>query len=232
MTGPAPAIPPQPTITVQPYHLADREPFAYNWLSTSHQEALYGYGEYTMFILLWLAKDVEDGLVGICPLCSQDRISKAYRQPTRSDCANCFGTGFDGGYRARIVRPAIWADDNIEDAETQRGSVQSANVSLETTNDFTLHNYDIAIRSNNDRYRAAQAGDTTYLRTGFGQPQDVNATIGMNVASMRLEEESSLAYRIPPVDPTYIATTLAVPPGQRTPEIFTAAEDIRGPLLD
>lgn len=222
---------PLPNITVQPYHLGTREPFAWQGVIQEHQEALYGYGEYTLFFLMWTPIDFAAGLVDECPLCAAGRIAAAYKQPIRSNCPNCYGTRFNGGYRAKIVRPAIWADDNKETAQTQRGFTQTAALAIETTNDFTLHTYDYAVRSNNDRYRASQSGDPTYLRTGFGQPVDADSPVGINVASMRLEEPASVVYTILPTAPSDVLTALAVPVDQVTPEDFSSIEDIQGPLI-
>lgn len=221
--------------SVQPYHLPDPQDWARDNVVQSHNEALFGFGEYSMFALMWTVFDLDAGLVERCHICyatggKQQRINEAYGQAIRNDCPNCFGTTFEGGYRARIVRPSLWADDNPEVEQTQRGVVDRNTLSVESTSDFTLHQGDYIFRSDGSRWRVSTQGDTVYLRTGFSQPSDAYDAVSMNVASVSQEDDSSVAWQIPPT-PVEQALWLSVPVGQHSLTDFTAHEEIRGPLL-
>jgi hypothetical protein len=201
----------------------------------SHSEALYAFGEYAMFVLMWTAFDFDAGLVARCPQCyasggRQQRINEAYGQAVRTDCDNCYGTTFDGGYRAKIVRPSIWADDDPEVEQTQRGVIERNNLSIESTSDFTLHQGDFVFRSDGTRWRVSTQGNAAYLRTGFSQPTDLASAVGLSVASIEQEDDSSVVWKIPPPLVTQ-REILSVPVGQHSLSNFSAYEDIRGALL-
>src|SRR2546430_9574388 len=111
--------------------IAEREGWAHNQIRDSHLQALSQMGEYSMFTLMWWAKDYAAGLVALCPTCTLSnemlgRISKAYEQPTREKCPDCYGTHFAGGIRAPIVRPALWTDSNTDTERTRPGEVTYA----------------------------------------------------------------------------------------------------------
>lgn len=223
------------THSVQPYHLPDPQDWTRDLLARQHNEALYGFGEYAMFALMWTAFDFDADRVERCHVCyasggKQERVNRAYGQPIRNNCPNCFGTTFEGGYRARIVRPTLWADDNPEVEQTKQGVVDRNNLSVESTSDFTVHEGDYVFRSDGTRWRVAKQGDTVYLRTGFAQPSDAYDAVSLNVSSVEQEDDSSIVWKIPPT-PLEQALWLSVPVGQHSLTDFATHEEIRGPLL-
>lgn len=184
-------------------------------------------GEYAMFVLMWTARDFDAGLVGLCPVCASDRISKAYGQPTRNRCPSCFGTTFEGGYRALIVRPCIISDADDSQSFTVRGVVSPQELNLETTADFRIHGGDYVMRATGERLQL-DAPQRTTLRSGFGTPHQAQTETAYNVASASVEDGESVAYIIPP-NTTDLVTILS-----RTgpaPVSFSDVEVLRAPLI-
>lgn len=194
-----------------------------------HEEALWRFGEYTIFVLLWNAADYKAGRVTHCSTCftSQGLVAEVYQQPAKRNCPNCFGTTFEGGYRARIVRPAIWNVTETEGDEGPRGQVGTARSTIQTTVDFHWRAGDYAIRADNSRWQITGL-DSTYLDTGF-EPSVARTAVGYNTASATLEDPSSVAYIIPPTDPVDVAALARQ--GDHTPHMFADIEDVNGPLL-
>ncbi|MDQ1041394.1 hypothetical protein QFZ75_007896 [Streptomyces sp. V3I8] len=192
-----------------------------------HEQALWSLGENVLFCLLWTARDHDEGLVGLCPTCANDRVSKAYGQPSRNKCPDCFGTRFEGGFRALIVRPAIFTDADDSQSFTARGVVAPQEVHLETTSDFRAHSGDYAMRATGERLQL-RAPQRTTLRTGFGTPLQSEDGTAYNLSRAAVEDSTSVAYDIPP-DTDSLVTILsrsgAVPP------TFGDVEVIRAPLI-
>lgn len=192
-----------------------------------HDQALYMMGENVMFCLLWTAKDHEEGLIGLCTVCASDRISRAYGQAARNKCPSCFGTRFEGGYRALIVRPAIFTDADDSQSFTARGVTAPQEVHLETTSDFRVHSGDYAMRATGERLQLRTPQRTT-LRTGFGTPYQREVATAYNLARAAVEDPDSVAYMIPPATDalvTILSRTGATPPA------FDDIEIIRAPLI-
>jgi hypothetical protein len=187
-------------------------------------------GENAMFVLLWTAKDYDSGLVGLCTTCASDRISKAYGQPTRNKCPDCFGTRFEGGYRALIVRPCIFTDSDDSQSFTARGVVQPNGpdgVMLESTSDFRIHSGDYVMRATGERLQL-RAPQRTTLRTGYGTPYQWKDATAYTMARAAVEDEDSVAYTIPP-NTTDLITILSR--SGTTPPSFADIEVIRAPLI-
>jgi hypothetical protein len=235
--GPLPPPPPVGTPTPGlpgdgrnlPFWLGGPQKWAIDQVANSHLESLYLLGELSMFVLMWRAADLMAGLVGLCPVCSagDDRPFAAYEQPTRHRCPSCFGTTFEGGYRARIIRPSLWIDRTQDSADSRRGQVVASTLALETTRDFTLHTGDYIFRIGGSRYRCAEL-DSPPVRTGFETPSALTF-VGGAVDRVSLEDPSSVAYSIPPsradVDIALITGGHLVAGGQSPWEV------IRGPLV-
>jgi hypothetical protein len=192
-----------------------------------HDQALWSLGENTLFCLLWTARDYDNGLVGLCTVCAADRISKAYGQATRNKCPSCFGTRFEGGYRALIVRPAIFTDADDGQSFTARGVVSPQEVHLETTSDFRVHSGDYAMRGTGERLQL-RAPQRTTLRTGFGTPRQREVGTAYNLTRAAVEDENSVAYTIPP-SPDDLVDILSR--SGSTPPSFADIEVIRAPLI-
>lgn len=195
----------------QPYRANTDMQWAGNLIQAQHEEALYAYGELVIITLMWRPIDFEQGLVQSCPVCFAGptaRQAAAFRQPTRKECPNCFGTTYEGGYRAQIIRPAIMADRNSEMTDVERGTVTIDTLAFETTADFTMHKGDYLFRYDNTRFQCEEKREAI-VRDGFGPPISIESFAGSGTAHM--EEQTSVAYLIPPLDPVAIRITLGIP---------------------
>lgn len=234
MPLPIPAGPPPQHVTVQPYYLRERQDWAIGQQRQKHAQALYQIGEWAMYVLMWHVVDFEAGLVDRCTVCYSDsgtlgrRITDVYDQPTRNECPGCFGTTFEGGYRARIVRPTIFTDTDEEERPGRRGTTHNDDVNIETVWDFRVLQGDYVIRADNSRWQLGAPQRVT-LRTGFQYPSQLDNSVAYRNIRAAHEEPNTVAYSIPPIDPETIRTTLATP--MRYPADFSAIEDIRSPLI-
>jgi hypothetical protein len=193
----------------------------------NHDQALWQLGENAMFVLLWTARDYDAGLVSLCTVCSSDRASKAYGQPTRNKCPDCFGTRFEGGYRALIVRPAIFTDSDDGQNFTARGVVAPQDLQVESTSDFRAHGGDYCFRATGERLQLRDPARTT-LRTGYGTVRQAQAGIAYNLNRAGVEDSDSVAYTIPPA-PDALFTILGR--SGPVPQTFADVEVIRAPLI-
>jgi hypothetical protein len=193
-----------------------------------HDQALYMVGEYAMYVLLWTASDYAAGLVGLCLTCASDPISKAYGQPTRNKCPDCYGTRFEGGYRALIVRPSLFIDGDDGQNFSARGVVApQGGIMIETTTDFRVHSGDYCLRATGERFQLSAPKRAT-VRTGFATVHQATAGFAYNVMDAAVEDETSVAYMIPPAI-TPLITILS-----RTgniPQAFSDVEVLRAPLI-
>ncbi|PPS89468.1 hypothetical protein [Streptomyces sp. MH60] len=213
--------------TVRGEYVRSKQSWAVDQERLRHSQALHMLGENVMFCLLWTARDYENQLVGLCTVCASDRISKAYGQASRNKCPSCFGTRFEGGYRALIVRPAIFTDADDSQSFTARGVVTPQEVHLETTSDFRVHSGDYAMRATGERLQLRVPQRTT-LRTGFGTPYQREAATAYNLARAAVEDEDSVAYLIPPATEPLIEILSRT---GHTPPSFDDVEIIRAPLI-
>ena len=189
----------------QPFVVGGQQQWANDWVVAQHVEALWLYGENCVFTMLWRPQDEQAGRVGRCTHCyTNDRAAKAFKQPpSKKGCEFCYGTTFEGGIRAQIIRPAIFADRNSEMSDVQQGTVTTDSLQVETTPDFTFHRGDYIFRGDGTRYQAEELGEGV-LRTGFGLPLSANSFRG-SIPIARLEDLTSVAYTIPPDGPNLIA---------------------------
>lgn len=196
-----------------------------------HTEALFWVGEWTAFFLMWTVLDFEKNLVGRCQRCYSTttgfdaRYANVYNQPTQNKCPDCFGTTFEGGFRARIVRPAIFTDGDETNSPNAKGVMHPETVNVETTTDFRMHEGDFAVRADNTRWRL-NTPSRTMLRTGFGHPTQFDSSISYNNSSAKLEDQTSVAYLLPAPN---VGNVLSV--RSYLPTDFSTFELIRGPLI-
>lgn len=218
----------------RPYYLREPQNWAVAQEIARHAQALYSIGEWVYLVLMWHQLDFAAGLVARCSRCwggaptsKERRVSEVYAQPTQNECPTCFGTTFEGGYRARIVRPALLADVEETERQDAKGSMHPASLSVETTADFRLRPGDYLVRADGSRWQLS-AVSRSMVRTGYEHPAQPEAAVAYK-ARAALEERTSVAYRIPPTDKLAVRQVL----GQqlRFPADWTAYQDIRGPLL-
>lgn len=229
-----PPLPDPPRL--QPSWQRDVQRWAISEERRRHVQALWQYGELAVFCLLWTAADNAAGLVGRCQRCFasasaalavEDRISASYGQGNQYACTDCFGTQFEGGLRALIVRPAIFNDMDKGQTKTGKGVVTPGTLGIETTPDFRVRAGDYCFRSDGDRFQLRQPKRTT-LRTGFATPYQQDAAIDYNQLNAALEDPASVAYRIPP-NAAELAQVLGT--YTRVPADFSWFEIIRAPLI-
>lgn len=199
----------------QPYREAGVQDWANNLLLASHEEALYAFGEYVLFTMLWRAQDYQDGLVDLCTECAVSRQALAFNQPERKKCDICYGTTFanpgEGGFRAQIIRPVLWGDSKQELGEEKQGQVYTDTINIETTSDFILRKGDFAFRGDGLRYQVEEK-DHAVLRTGFDLAPDKDSFQGS--ATVHLEEQTAVCYIVPPTDAADLVTLLDVASGK------------------
>lgn len=204
------------------YHARDPQTWAVDQVRQRHNEALLTWGEYCVFVLLWRAEDYDSGLVGRCPICwgrdaTEGRMAEAFKQPVRKDCIECLGTTFEGGFKAKIVRPALWNLSAEADRDAQRGQVSTRTGQVESTEDFRLRVGDFIIRADNSRWQV-QNFSPFYLSTGFQTTTRQRNIIGFNMGQVTEEDPSSVAFLIPPIGKA--ATDLLDVDRERFPEKF------------
>lgn len=215
---------------VQPYYVRDTQPWAVQQEHMRHEQALYSVGEWAMFTLMWDVLDFEAGLVQRCSNCytSRGKIASVYGQGDQNKCPTCFGTTFQGGIKAQIVRPAIFGDTAEEERLDRRGAIFPQNVQIETTHDFRVRSGDYVFRADGTRWFLRRP-DMVRVRTGFAYPSQAASNLTLNFATASLADPNTVAYMIPPSEAA-LATLL----GQnmtRVPRDFSAAETINAPLI-
>jgi hypothetical protein len=218
----------------QNYYLRQRQNWAIEQEQQRHAQALYTVGEMACFVLMWHEIDFLRGLVQRCSTCYQtsdpliNRITQVYNQPTRNKCPDCFGTTFEGGFRARIVRPVIITDTDETEKPDRRGMVHTDDMQVETTWDFRSRNGDYLLRADGSRWRLSAPQRTT-LRTGFAHPSQLGTAIAYSALRASYEEEGTVAYLLPPTDAGQLEAVLTTP--ATTPPNFAAFEILRGDLV-
>lgn len=237
-----------PNSIKQPFWQPVSQGWASDQISVAHSEALYRVGEYAMFVLMWNVGDFKAGLVGRCPICFGDpssvagRITAAYKQPTKERCVDildpagnvitrgCYGTTFEGGYRAKIIRPAIFTDSDPETTFGGKGEFVKDSMTLETTTDFFSHDGDYVFRANGSRLRCQEMNQLV-LRSGFGSPGLPTQALGGVIPAAVREETSSVAFSIPPTSAKLTLLLNGLPAGRHTPADLAVQDDLRGPLI-
>lgn len=217
------------TVRPYPYFIRETQSWAIEQERRRHNEALYQFGESTMFCLLWHILDFNSGLVERCPTCyeAMGEIAEVYGQPSKNKCLDCFGTSFEGGFKALIVRPAIFSDSDESESVTKRGLAHPQTLSIDSTPDFRIRTGDYCFRATGERYYL-RAPERVTVRSGFGEPSQLNAAIAYNHANAAEEDPTSVAYKIPPSN-----DEIAMILGQRSrvPRNWSTYEVIRAPLI-
>jgi hypothetical protein len=215
------------------YWSRDREHWAVTQEQERHNQVLWEYGELAIFALLWHLEDFTAGLVGRCQTCYlgetsvQARISEAYGQGDQYKCKDCFGTTFEGGYKAIIVRPTLFSDTDKDQKTHSRGLVNADEVDIESTADFRIRTGDYCIRATGDRFFLRVPQRVT-LRTGFGVPWQSTAAVTYSHARAVIEDPEDVSYIIPPDNDRARDILVAV---ARYPLNRSQYEDIRAPLI-
>jgi hypothetical protein len=213
------------------FYLPDPQDYAAQQERERHDGALYYVGEYCIFILMWRPEDEEAGLVTGCSECTlSDVIAReTYKQPGKTHCETCFGSGFEGGYKARIVRPSQWSYGEVSHDLDRRGEVVTNAATIQATSDFRLRTGDYILRGDTTRWKMTQ-NVMIALHTGFQMATRSRSHVSYSYSEARLEDRSSAGYMIPPTDEAEILALLDVS-HPHTPLDFASFEDIRGPLL-
>jgi hypothetical protein len=234
-TAPAPPFgsnPYQP-LGSNPYVVPEARHYAIEIERFHHVEALYRYGEYAMFVLMWTLRDFEKGRVERCTRCFADAdnnalIADVYKQANMSSCPVCFGTSFEGGYRALVVRPSLWVFTEDADRVEKRGVTINATGEVQTTHDIQFHSGDYVLRGDTTRW---QVGPITapHLSEGFETPTSTNNLIA-NSVRVNKEDPVSSAYQIGPDRDELISILNQY--NTQWPVDFTSDEDVRSPLVE
>lgn len=213
------------------YQLFDAQGWAVDQARQHHDEALYRIGEYAIFYLLWTPEDHTAGLVGRCPECylPYGKIAEAFDQPSKARCAACLGTTFEGGFKARIVRPCIVGFTEESDEMDRRGTHQKAITNIQTTSDFLPRKGDFILRGDGTRWQVNNI-DSSYLHTGFEPTGALRQVIGFNVTQCALAESTSVIHEAEPTSSSDLVAMLDLQ-HPHYPQEFTSFEIIRGDLL-
>jgi hypothetical protein len=196
-----------------------------------HIEALYRYGEYAMFVLMWNLRDFEKGLVARCSTCHgvsnsvQDRIADVYQQAQQDRCPNCLGTTFEGGWKAKIVRPSLWDFGEDVDAEGRRGITISAQASVQSTHDFQMHSGDGIMRGDGVRW-VVQGISTHHIRVGYEVPLSTRNIIAFNFGNVVRANETDAIYDVEPKNSEDLIEMLDIH-RPRTPVDFSSHDEFR-----
>lgn len=184
-----------------PFYVRETQNWAIDQERYRHDQALWTLGESAMFVLMWHVEDHQRGYVRRCPRCYENPTlsdaAKIYNQPTQNECPMCYGTSFEGGIRAKIIRPAIFTDSDDQERLDRRGATHPQSVSVETTSDFRYRNNDYVFRADGSRWQLA-APQRVMVRTGFGHPSQADASMGYAPTMATLEDRTSVAWKIPP----------------------------------
>jgi hypothetical protein len=217
------------THTVQPYWLRESQDWAVEQERNRHTEALWQLGELAMFALMWTLDDFQQKLVDRCNRCYVARglISDVYGQGDQEKCPDCFGTTFEGGYKAIIIRPTIFGDTDRNLRQHSRGVINEDDVDVESTVDFRVRTGDYLFRITGDRF-ALRVPQRTTLRAGFGSPWQTTTAIGYNFARAVIQDPADVSYTIPP-DAVRLRSVLSKV--GRYPKDLSPYEDVRAPLI-
>lgn len=223
------AVPNSRKVHVYPYYIRESQSWAVEQERRRHNQALWMVGETTMFALMWHIEDFQEGLVERCRTCydSQGAIADVYGQSDQNKCPDCFGTTFDGGFKAIIVRPAIFSDTDEGETFHGRGVIHPNDLAIESTPDFRVRNGDYCFRATGERYYL-RVPERITLRTGYGLPTQQDMAIGYNHSNAQVEDPTSVAYLIPP--PQDEVNNL-LRRASRIPRDWSSFETIRAPLI-
>ena len=211
-----------------PTWMPDPQSYAIQQEQWRHESALTSFGEYAIFVLMWNIEDLENDLIDHCLECYQayGKIAATYEQSAKEKCDTCYGTTFEGGYRAKIVRPSMWDANEDAEREHRRGQVTLQSASIQSVSDFRLRTGDFIFRGDGTRWKV-DTMSVNHLRTGFDMPTSDSTPVGYNFGQVTREEDASVAFLIPPADLTILDI-----PFQRYPQDWSAVEDVVGYLTD
>lgn len=223
-------FPPEPVgITNQPYYIREHKDWAVEQEIYRHDQALYSVGEPAMFVLLWTVEDFQHGLTSRCSRCYGTdlggREAAVYNQSNQAKCPRCYGTTFEGGIRARIIRPALFTDTDDTEQSSNRGAIHPQSIMVESTNDFRYRAGDFVFRLDGSRWQLKSPSRVT-IRTGFEHPGQVISSMGYSQGPANLEDATSVAYIIPPSGSVLASQLL---PDSRWPTVKT--DVLNGPLI-
>lgn len=198
-----PQIPPA-LITHQPYYVRQKQDWAVQQERQRHIQAIYQVGEPALFVLMWKVEDFEAGLVTPCPRCRPEtgdvdaRVAAIYQQPQTAKCPFCFGTTYEGGVRAKIVRPAIFTDADEDERKSARGVTHAEPLMVETVDDFRSRTGDYVFRRDGSRWQLGHPA-RDMLRTGYEHPTQAGMSLGYARIPASREDASSVVFDIPPI---------------------------------
>lgn len=223
------AVPNSRKVHVYPYYIRESQSWAVEQERRRHNQALWMVGETTMFALMWHIEDFQNGLVERCRTCydSQGAISDVYGQSDQNKCLDCFGTTFDGGFKAIIIRPAIFSDTDEGETFHGRGVIHPNDLAIESTPDFRVRNGDYCFRATGERYYL-RVPERITLRTGYGLPTQQDMAIGYNHSNAQVEDPTAVSYLIPPPQDEVNNMLRRV---SRIPRDWSSFETIRAPLI-
>lgn len=173
-----------------------------------HDQSLYRYGEYSIFVTLWTMQDYIAGLVGRCKTCyaTVGPVEDTWQQPAYFKCPDCLGSSFEGGYKAILVRPSLWSWNEPTLSQTNRGVLDQGVATVQTTSDFRLQPRDYIIRGDGSRWQSQDvSGD--HLDTGFGTQSGIWNATAFIYSNVTREDESSPIYLLP-ITQDYIQATI------------------------
>lgn len=185
------------------FYVRAKQDWAVTQENYRHDQAMYSIGEQAYFLLMWRVEDHLKGYVRHCPRCYDNndpllaRASNALNQPTQNKCPMCYGTTFEGGVRAKIIRPAVFTDTDDQEVSGEHGTTYPQTLSVESTSDFRFRNGDYVIRADGSRWQLAAPTRVT-VRTGFGHPSQGEDSIGYSAGMATLEDQTSVVWMIPP----------------------------------
>lgn len=188
-----------------------------------HDEALAWYGEMAALVLLWDIEDFNEGRVGRCSVCYTPfgKITEAYNQPMRNRCHNCFGTTFEGGYRALVYRPTLWGPVPQMEGLTKHGELKIVSAEVQTTADVQMRDGDWIVRQDGTRWKIGQPVGQE-ITTGFGPSADQLSRSSFRATQ---EDPTSAAFLVQ-VDTLAMQTT-----GWKPYMVYpTSSDDLRGPI--
>jgi hypothetical protein len=144
-------------------------------------------------VALWHIEDFNAGLVTRCAECylPYGEIAEAYGQSARARCPTCFGTTFQGGFRARVYRPTMFGPVEQSDDGQKHGVTKRVSATIHTTSDVQLRDGDIIIRRNGTRWQISSPS-VQEITTGFGPSYD------------QIDRSSLTAFREDPTSPAFL----------------------------
>lgn len=228
-------------VVAQPYFLRTPAFYGIGQERQRHNEAIYAYGEYAMFALMWNAIDFDAGLVQHCPQCYStiNGISEVYNQPSFTACNVCYGTTFFllsagvgglGGLKARITRPCLWNPTDESQKLVSQGEIITSVSQVQSISDFRMRTGDAVLKADGTRWRVA-THNTDSLISGFQAANDVRAMVGYNYGQAVREDESMPIFLIPPDTDTVMdfLDTSVIP--NYPPANIGTYDVINGPLI-